>query len=215
MRAAARAAHGTAGLGDVIARALVAALLATMIAAVACGGGKGGARPTVPAASPSAAAAATPTASPTPGACPTPPGEDLGTLRRQQTSTGFAATLTDVQLATDACADTITFTFAGDTLPGYDVRYVQSWAQCGSGEPVQTQGPAQLAITFTPANAHDDAGNSTITTRSFTPAYPSIKEAKLTCDFEAVVSWVFGTELRYFTVTAAPSPARVVVSVWH
>lgn len=179
------------------------------------GGGGGGATPTAPAASPSAAASATPVASPTPAACPTPPAENLGTLRRQQSSTGFAATLTNVQAETTACADTITFTFGGDTLPGYDVQYAQNWTECGSGAPVYTQGPAQLAITFIPANAHDDAGNSTITTRSFLPAYPSIKEARLTCDFEAHVSWVLGTEMRYITVTTAPSPARIVVSVWH
>lgn len=195
-----------------IARVLASALAAAALVAAACGGGNGGATPTAPAASPTAVASPTPTAV----ACPTPPAENLGTLRRQQTSaSGLIATLTDVQVATDACVDTITFTFSGDTLPGYDVHYVQNWTECGSGEPVYTQGPAQLAITFIPTNAHDDAGNSTITARSFLPAYPSIKEARLTCDFEAHVSWAVGTEMRYFTVTTAQSPARIVVRVWH
>jgi hypothetical protein len=193
-------------------RALVTGIGLVALLAAACGGDGASRTPTAAVASP-----APTTAAQTPTACPSVQTTQLETLRRQQASPsgGLIATLDDVQVTTQPCLDRVTFSFTGDTLPGYDVRYEQSWTECGSGAPVYTQGPGQLVITFTPANAHDDAGQSTIGARSFTPSYPAIKEARLTCDFEAVVSWALGTEVRFFTVTTLQSPARIVVDVYH
>jgi len=192
-------------------RALATGIGLVALLAAACGGDGGSRTPTTTVASPA------PTAASTPVACPSVQTTQLETLRRQQASPsgGLIATLDDVQVTTQPCLDRVTFAFTGETLPGYDVRYVQSWTECGSGAPVYTQGFGQLVITLTPANAHDDAGQSTIGARSFTPSFPSIKEARLTCDFEAVVSWVLGTEVRFFTVTTSQSPAQIVVDVHH
>jgi hypothetical protein len=189
---------------------LTGVLLLAAAFSVACGGGgKQSETPTSGAQSPTAAA----TAVPTPVACPTTPARPLAVVT--PSASGFIATLDDVQLTTQPCFDRITFSFSGDTLPGFDVRYVQSITMCGSGEPVYTAGPGQIVVRFTPANAHDDAGNSTLPALSFLPSYPSIKEARLSCDFEAETTWVLGAEERYYTVTASHSPAQIVVDVYH
>lgn len=184
-------------------------LIAAMLF-VACGGGaKQSDTPTRVPETPTAVV----TPVPTPAACPTTPARPLAVVT--PSASGLIATLDDVQLNTQPCFDRITFSFSGDTLPGFDVRYVQSITTCGSGEPVYTAGPAQIVVRFTPANAHDDAGNSTIPGQSFLPAYPSIKEARLSCDFEAETTWVLGAEERYYTVTTSQSPAQIVVDVYH
>jgi hypothetical protein len=190
-------------------RVSLAGAFATAVLLVACGGGSKSETPTSVTGTPTAAA----TTVPTPVACPTTPARPLAIVT--PSASGLIATLDDVQLSTQPCFDRITFTFTGDTLPGFDVRYVQSITTCGSGEPVYTAGPAQIVVRFTPANAHDDAGNSTIPALSFLPSYPSIKEARLSCDFEAETTWVLGAEDRYYTVTASQSPAQIVVDVYH
>jgi len=50
---------------------------------------------------------------------------------------------------------------------------------------------------------------------SLAPGYPSLKEARQTCDFEGEVSWVIGTELRFFTVDYLAGPTRLVIDVYH
>jgi hypothetical protein len=191
--------------------ALASVLIAAVVAlSVACGGSsKQAGTPTSVAQTPTAAA----TSVPTPVACPTTPARPLAVVT--PSASGLIATLTDVQVTTQPCLDRIAFSFSGDTLPGYDVRYVQNHTTCGSGEPVYTAGPAQIVVRFSPANAHNDAGNSTIPAQSFLPAYPSIKELRLTCDFEAVTTWAIGAEERYYTVTTSQSPAQIVVDVYH
>jgi hypothetical protein len=193
-------------------RALIAAGASALVAmfAVACASTAESPEPTT--AQPSAVAS--PAASPSAAACPTPPATPPASLHPKVERSIGIGTLTDMTIEERECVDRVTFTFS-DNLPGYDAQYVQSWTECGSGAPVYTAGPAQLAITFIPANAHTDAGEPTITDRSRMPSYPSIKQAELTCDFEAHVSWVFGTEERYFTVAATENPPRVVLDVYH
>jgi hypothetical protein len=147
--------------------------------------------------------------------CPTPPATPAAALHPTSVASGTGqATLTGVQAEATACADRVTFTFSGGRNPAYDVRYEQSWTECGSGEPVTTAGPAQLIVQFRDTNAHDDAGSPTAP-RSLKPALPSLKEAVQTCDFEADVAYALGTEERHFTVTALHSPERVVVEIAH
>jgi hypothetical protein len=192
------------------ARAFAVLVASVAFLTAACGGGDGR-----QASSATTVASPAPTAAPTPAPCPTVPTTQPESMRLRQVSNGTVATLADVTVTTQPCLDRMTFTFSGDTLPGYDVRYTQAWSECGSGKPVSTQGRGQLAVTFLPAYAHNDAGQPTVATRSFLPSYPAIKEARLTCDFEAEVSWVLGSEVRYFTVTTSPSPAQVTVDVYH
>lgn len=191
-------------------------LLATLaLLGAACGGGGSSKTPTA-AVSPTAVASATAAVSPTPEAptpspCPTPAGA-LAPVTGASPA-GFIATLDDVKIESQPCLDRITFTFTGDTLPGYDVRYVAGANQCGSGAPVSTVGEAQLQVKLQPANAHDDAGQSTIDSQMISVLYPAIKEAVMTCDFEADVTWVVGTSERPFAVTATGS--AIVIDVYH
>jgi hypothetical protein len=52
------------------------------------------------------------------------------------------------------------------------------------------RGPARIAVTLDPAAAHDQYGNVTVPNLTLAPGYPSLKEARQTCDFEGEVTWV-------------------------
>jgi hypothetical protein len=123
--------------------------------------------------------------------------------------------LNNVQATTSNCSDVVTFTFAGTGLPGYEAKFAASAEQCGSGMPVTTAGPAKITLRFEPAVAHDQDGNPSGAPQSLAPNLPSVKELKSTCDFEGVVAWVIGTESKFYTVTTASSPPRVIVEVVH
>jgi hypothetical protein len=194
--------------------AVVLAVLASVVAIAAAACASKAESPT-PSEEPRTSVAVTPTIGATPpAACPTAPPASPATQHATATAaaTGLPV-LTAVTASAAECGDQLTFTFR-DGIPSYDVRYEQSWTECGSGEPVTTQGPAQLIVQFRGANAHDDAGNPTAP-KSLTPALPSVKELRLSCDFEADVAYAVGTEERSFAVTVLQNPARVVVEVAH
>ncbi len=150
----------------------------------------------------------------TPAACPTPPAERPFSRMYMAPATGQGV-LNDAQIATSACSDTVTLTFDGAGIPAYDAQYEHEITECGSGEPVTTAAPAQIHLRLEPAAAHDDAGNPTLSGRVQSPNFASIKELKLTCDFEAVVAFAIGTAERYYTVTTASNPSRIIVEVYH
>jgi hypothetical protein len=201
-------------------RILMCALAATVVL-TACGGGNSkktatpvasaSAKATTPAKSPPAKAATV-----APAACPTPPpGLPSSVVYQAPASSQTQSVLNGVTATTSNCTDIATFTFAGPDVPGYQVKYVQATTTCGSGEAVYTAGPAQLTLRLEPAVAHDVNGNVTVNTLALTPNLTSMKELKSTCDFEGVVAWVIGTEERYYTVTTAQSPTRIIVSVYQ
>ena len=121
--------------------------------------------------------------------------------------------LADVRIARNDGYDRIVFEFQGPALPAYEVKYVQSSSQCGSGKPVTTSGAAQVSITFRPAVAHDAGGNATVASNDIVANLQSIKEAKPTCDFEGVVSWVVGTVFRPYRVIELQNPTRLAVDI--
>ena len=200
-------------------RVLICALAAAVIFAACGGDSKKTATPTSSApARATTAAASAPAKATTPAvaACPTPPPGPPSSVQYQAPATSQTqSVLNSVQVTTANCSDIATFTFAGPDVPGYQVKYVPATVPCGSGNPVTTAGPAQLTLRFEPAVAHDANGNLTVSPLSQTPSLMSIKELKSTCDFEGVVAWVIGTEERYYTVTAAQSPSRIIVEVYH
>ncbi len=194
-------------------RFLMCALAVTAVIFAACGGGsKKAATPAAGVKSP-AAAKSTPSTAAT---CPTPAAGPPNSLVYTAPATSQTqAVLNSVQVTSGTCSDIATFTFSGANVPGYTAKYVPSTSACGSGNPVATAGPAQLALRFEPAVAHDNNGNLTVSPLSFAPNAPSIKEVKSTCDFEGEVAWVIGTELRYYAVTTASSPPRIIVEVYQ
>lgn len=197
-------------------RVLLCALAAAVIFAGCGGGSKRATTPTTGAKSPTAVQ--TPAAKPTPSTaatCPTPPAGPPSSLAYTAPATSpLQNTLGGLQVTTSACSDTATFTFVGPGLPAYEAKYVPAASGCGSGLPISTAGTAQLTLRLEPAVAHDQNGNATVPF-SQTPGYASMKELKSTCDFEGVVEWVTGTEPRYYTVTTAQSPSRIIVEVYH
>jgi hypothetical protein len=126
-------------------------------------------------------------------------------------------TLTDVRTARQANFDRVVFEFAGDTLPGYHVEYIDKPVrQCGSGNVVYIDGDGWLRIRLTPAQAHTDAGEATVKDRSRALGYPVLKELESICDFEANVEWVMGVSSpnRYRALELS-SPARLVIDIKH
>lgn len=111
-----------------------------------------------------------------------------------------ASTLKSVTFAAQAGREAILFEFTGP-VPGYKLDFVDSAAACGSGQPVTVAGAAKILVRFFPANAHDAAGKAT--TSPTVAGTGAFTEAKQTCDFEAVTTWLVGL--------SAKTPANVVV----
>ena len=187
---------------------------AAAILVAACGGSSN--KTATPTAGSPVASAAAKVSTTAIAACPTPPPGPPSAVQYTAPATSQTqAVLNSVQVTSGACSDIATFTFAGANVPGYAAKYVPSTSACGSGNPVTTAGPAQITLRLEPAVAHDQNGNLTVSPLSFAPNDPSIKELKSTCDFEGVVAWVIGTEPRYYTVTTASAPSRIVVEVYQ
>ncbi len=125
--------------------------------------------------------------------------------------------LVEVRTAAHRGFDRIVFAFEREKVPGYHLEYVDTPVRaCGSGEPVSLAGDGFLEMRLYPAVAHTDAGAPTITDRARILGLPVLRELKLTCDFEAYVTWAAGLSTpnpyRAFTLG---SPARIVVDVRH
>lgn len=123
------------------------------------------------------------------------------------------ATLLAVRTARHPDYERIAFEF--DRLPNYKVEYIdRPVIACGSGDTVPLPGDAWLEVDLRPTNAHTEQGRPTIETRTFAPAYPNLLELRLTCDFEAQVTWVAGVRSpNRFRVTELRNPARLVVDI--
>lgn len=111
--------------------------------------------------------------------------------------------------------DRIVFEFE-DHLPEYTIRYMQDPTACGSGHRVDAEAAAALEVDLRPAAAHDDQGQPTIAERVRSPGLPALRTARITCDFEAIVTWVLGLDRRAPVRTLElGSPPRLVVDIPH
>ena len=139
-----------------------------------------------------------------------------GTVARPAPGTG-ASTLTEVRAGLHHEYDRVVFEFGRDSLPGYHVEYVdEPIRKCGSGNVVEMAGDGWLEVRMTPARAHTEAGEATITERSRLFDMPVLKQLELTCDFEANVTWVLGlASPNRYRVKEVPDPARLVIDVKH
>ena len=82
-----------------------------------------------------------------------------------------------------------------DELPGYEIGYRDDIVYDGSGEPVDLTGSAFIQLVFTPAQAHDDEGNSTIDSPPVEPVdvgFAALESYVLNGDFEGYVSVALG-----------------------
>jgi len=110
--------------------------------------------------------------------------------------------------------DRIVFDFHG-ALPGYTVRYVDEVHQDPSDLPVALPGRRFLLVTFTPAQAHTDAGQSLISPVSRSLDYPMMRGYVLVGDFEGYVSVAVGLDdVVGFRVGELPGePGRIYLDV--
>jgi hypothetical protein len=113
--------------------------------------------------------------------------------------------------------DRIVFQFAGATVPGYSIEYIdRPVRQCGSGDVVPLPGDAWLSVRMEPAQAHDEQGRATVAERSLSPGLPNILALTSVCDFEGQVEWVAGVRSPSgYRVSELRDPARLVVDVRH
>jgi hypothetical protein len=122
----------------------------------------------------------------------------------------------DTRTAEHADYDRIVFDFE-DNVPGYVVEYVDPPIIADpSGNEVEIDGEAFLQVRFLGAQAHDEAGNTTIDELEISPGLTTIVEAERTGDFEGQVTWVLGlTEELDFRVIDLTDPTRVAVDIGH
>lgn len=176
---------------------------------------------------PSAATATQPAVSPTAAVTPTAPTD--GTVAPQNpgakdpvTTKSSPEPLTTVPLLRDVRMgvhpenggwERIVFEFQGG-LPPAQVKYVMSAAQCGSGQPVTLAGTAILSVRFDQAAQHTDAGQQTFAKNLVPGPGSTVLEAKLSCDFEALLQWELGVKAQQnFKVTTLTNPPRLVIDV--
>jgi hypothetical protein len=124
--------------------------------------------------------------------------------------------LVDIRTGTHAAYDRVVFELKR-SAPGFDVRYVQTVRQDGSGKVLDLRGQANLMTRLTPADAHDGAGRPTYDgAHRILVDYPNLRDVRFAGDFEATVSVALG--LRHqagFRVFTLQDPTRIVVDVAH
>lgn len=127
------------------------------------------------------------------------------------------AVLREIRTAEHGNYDRIVFEFIGAQLPGYHIEYIDKPVRaCGSGNVVSLKGDAWLEVRFTPSQAHDENGKPTIKGREQTPKHKTIKELKLTCDFEADVTSVLGVASpNKYRVLELNNPTRLAIDIKH
>ncbi len=143
-------------------------------------------------------------------------GWTAGTTHRTRQGAGIA-TLREVRVGQHRGFDRVVWEFEGAWVPGYRIEYIdRPVRQCGSGHAVALAGQGWLAVQLSPAQAHDDRGRVTVRRREWAPRLPALRELKLTCDFEADVTWTVGvSKPNRYRVLELSRPARLVVDVRH
>ena len=126
------------------------------------------------------------------------------------------AVLTDVRFARHDGYDRFVLEFR-EHLPGYRIRYPPGLLhECGTGRAVELDAPAALQIELRRTAAHDREGEATTEERELAPGLPTLRDARLTCDYEGIVEWVLGLEKQVpFRVLTLQGPPRLVVDVRH
>ena len=124
--------------------------------------------------------------------------------------------LVDIRTGEHATYDRVVFELKRGA-PGFDVRYVKTVRQDGSGNVLNLRGDANLMVRLTPADAHDRDGRPTYDgAQRILVDYPNLREVRFAGDFEAMVS--IGLGLRHkagFRVFTLNNPTRIVVDVAH
>lgn len=197
---------------------LGAALLAILAFTSDCGDDDDDGDPGTPTAT--AAANGTPTGQPTATAAGSPTeapfsgGRDP--VEKAAPSVPPVAIQVDTRYAEHGDYDRVVFDFE-ENSPGYVVEYVDPPIVADpSGLDVEIDGSAFLQVRFLGAQAHDEAGNTTVDQLEIKPGLGTVVEIERTSDFEGQVVWVLGlTEELDFRVIDLTDPPRVAVDIGH
>jgi hypothetical protein len=137
---------------------------------------------------------------------------------RVDAETTGTSLITDLDIGSRDGHDRIVFTLVGDHLPGHIIRYIDEATHCGSGEVIEIEGEAILAVQMSPARAHEVVDNQRQPTleADVTPRHDAINHAAQFCDHHGGVSWAFGINgHQEYRVMTLDSPTRLVVDVLH
>jgi hypothetical protein len=213
--------------------ALIPVLLSVTLLAAACGDDEPTAASTSDVVSPTAAPTATdspaPAPAPTPEPAPEPapeteePGDDDGPPfdgdRAEDVSPGegIGLSVVDVRVGAHDGYDRIVFELGGEGNAGWRVGYDDDPRGQGSGEPVDVEGGATLAIVVEGVGYPFDTGVEEYGgPRRFAPGLTSVREVDMGGVFEGYFDAFAGTrEVLPFRVFRLESPQRVVIDVAH
>jgi hypothetical protein len=142
-----------------------------------------------------------------------------GTVGAAEVQKGLERPVTLQSVSTTACDgfDRVVFEFNTPATPGYHASYIDKPVRhCASGNTVPVAGDAWLEVRMSPAQAHTDAGQSTIAQTNRTVNLPNMRQLVQTCDFEGQVTWVLGVgNPKRFRVVELTNPSRIIVDVKH
>ncbi|MEE6272970.1 hypothetical protein V2J56_06370 [Georgenia sp. MJ206] len=221
------------------ARTATAGLAVLVLALSACTGGRDepAGPTTIPPATDSATTGdASPTPSATPGATPTttgptslPPATDepsAGTelpapASEPQQSADFPGGGGDllptvVRIGRHDGFDRVVFDLEGSGTPGYRVEYVEEAIQDGSGNVVEVDGDAILAVVIT-GTRYPDEGEDFVAPATYeADGAENIEEVRLDGTFEGMTQGFIGLDSQVpFRVFTLSDPVRLVVDVAH
>jgi hypothetical protein len=147
------------------------------------------------------------------------PGFDgtAGKTEKKNSKISAVAVMSDVRSARHEGYDRVVFEFDGSELPTYHIEYIDKPVRgCGSGDVVPFAGDGWLEVRFSDSQAHTPEGQPTIKDRSRSPNLPIVKDLKITCDFEAEVTWVMGVSSpNRYRVIELSNPTRLVIDIKH
>jgi hypothetical protein len=124
-----------------------------------------------------------------------------------------APVLVAIRASHHAGFDRVVFEFNGSAPAARNARYVSRLLADPSGRPIAVAGRAILALSLSPASAHDGAGRPTVPGRvAF--ALPNVMTLVRSGDFESVVSYGIGLAQRNaFHISTLHHPSRVVIDI--
>lgn len=140
-----------------------------------------------------------------------------GITEKKNPNVTAVAILHDVRSARHGTYDRVVFEFKGSEMPTYHIEYIDRPVRaCGSGDVVSFAGDGWLDVRFSDAQAHTPEGYPTIKDRSRSPNLPIVKDLKITCDFEAEVTWVMGVSSpNRYRVLELSNPTRLAIDIKH
>jgi len=177
----------------VLASCTIALVACGVVAGCSSGGGQPSQSPSVPVSTSAPAATSAPAGSTVAAGCGNAPWHSGSVTVTHHVNVPPVPVVTAVRVAQhpECGYDRIVLDVRGP-VPGYSVRYVQRVIADASGQVITMPGARYLVITLRPAQAHNEAGSSTVTGGVHNPAYPALASWALAGDFEGVVRIALG-----------------------